>query len=91
MSDTQPFTVGALPPGVTAPKTTHERALYRSALDFESVFTQHLVDDMTKSAQGDDADQSGGMGVYQDMINKTLNQASRAAGGSASPARSTPR
>src|SRR5947208_15517495 len=81
MSDSQPFTVGALPAGVAAPKSTHERALYRQALDFEGVFTQHLVDEMAKSAQGDDDDQSGGMGVYQDMINQTLNQALESGGG----------
>jgi Rod binding domain-containing protein len=81
MGELQTFTIGALPPGVAAPKTAHEKALYRSALDFEGVFTQHLVDEMTKSAQGDDDDGSGGMAIYQDMVNQTLNGALESGGG----------
>ena len=70
-----PFTIGALPPGVAPPMTQHERALYRSALDFEGVFTQHLVDEMMRSARSDQDDQSAGIGIYQDMVDQTLNTA----------------
>jgi Rod binding domain-containing protein len=80
MSTVDAFTVGALPPGVAAPKTAHDKQLYRSALDFEGVFTQHLVDQMMQSAQGDQ-DGSGGQQIYQDMINQTLNQALESGGG----------
>jgi hypothetical protein len=31
--DTNTFTVGPLPPGVTAPATSADRAVYRKALD----------------------------------------------------------
>jgi Rod binding domain-containing protein len=75
------FQVGALPPGVQAPKTQKERALYQQALQFEGVFSQHLVDDMMQSAQGDDQDDSGGMGLYRQMINQTLNDALVKGGG----------
>ena len=81
MSELSSFTIGAMPPGVAAPKTAHDRELYKSALDFEGVFTQHLVDEMMKSAHGDDEDQSGGMGIYQDMVNQTMNQALESGGG----------
>jgi Rod binding domain-containing protein len=81
MSDIGNFTIGAMPPGVAPPKSAHDRQLYKSALDFEGVFTQHLVDEMMKSAQGDDEDTSGGMGIYQDMVNQTMNQALESGGG----------
>jgi Rod binding domain-containing protein len=74
------FQVGPLPPGVQAPKTEQEKKLYQQALDFESVFTQHLVDDMMKSARGDQ-DQSGGMSVYNDMIDQQLNASLESGGG----------
>ena len=75
------FQVGPLPPGVQAPKTEQDRKLYGQALDFESVFTQHLVDDMMKSARSGDDDQSGGMSVYNDMIDKQLNASLESGGG----------
>jgi Rod binding domain-containing protein len=71
--DSQSFTVGPLPPGVAAPTTTAQRATYRQALDLESVFTQHLVDAMMQSAQGDDADQIPGGSEYQEMANQQVN------------------
>jgi Rod binding domain-containing protein len=70
----QPFRVGALPPGTKAPTSAHDKQLYRAALDFEGSFTQHLVDDMMQSAQGDDSD-AGGSQIYQEMVNETLNDA----------------
>ena len=70
MSDA--FRIGALPPGVAAPKTDEERKLYRSALDFEGVFTQHLVDAMLKSAQDDEG--SAGTSIYKDMVNRQVNE-----------------
>ena len=73
--ETQPFTVGPLPPGVSAPTTAADKAVYRQALDLEGVFTQHLVDAMMQSAQGDDADQSAGAGIYQEMANQQVNTA----------------
>ena len=74
-----PSSVGALPPGVQAPKTdAGQRKLYRAALDFEGVFTQHLVDDMMKSARSGDEDQSRRhVGIYNDMINQQLNDVAR--------------
>jgi Rod binding domain-containing protein len=72
--DTQPFTVGPLPPGVSAPKTTADRSVYRQALDLEGVFTQHLVDAMMESAQDDD-DQTAGSGIYREMANQQVNTA----------------
>ena len=72
--DTQTFTVGPLPPGVTAPTTTADRAVYRKALDLEGVFTQHLVDAMMQSASSDD-DQSAGAGIYKEMANQQVNTA----------------
>ena len=74
------FQVGPLPPGVQAPKTEQDRKLYQQALDFESVFTQHLVDDMMKSARSGE-DESGGMSVYNDMINQQLNASLESGGG----------
>jgi len=76
-----PFQVGPLPPGVQAPKTDQERALYKQALDFEGVFTQHLVDQMMKSARAGGEDQSGGMGIYNDMIDRQMNDALESGGG----------
>lgn len=73
--DTQSFIVGPLPPGVAPPTTTTERAIYRKALDLEGVFTQHLVDAMMQSAQGDGADQSAGAGIYREMANQQVNTA----------------
>jgi Rod binding domain-containing protein len=74
--DTQPFIVGPLPPGVAAPTTTAQRATYRQALDLEGVFTQHLVDAMMQSAQGDDdSDQIPGGAEYQEMANQQVNTA----------------
>jgi Rod binding domain-containing protein len=81
MTDTQPFTVGPLPPGVKPPTTTADRALYRQALDFEGVFTQHLVDAMMQSAQGDQDDQSAGTAQYQEMANESVNNALISGGG----------
>jgi Rod binding domain-containing protein len=75
------FQIGPLPPGVEAPKTAQDRKLYGQALDFESVFTQHLVDDMMRSARAGDEDESGGMSVYNDMIDKQLNASLESAGG----------
>jgi Rod binding domain-containing protein len=72
--DTQPFTVGPLPPGVAPPTTTAERAIYRKALDLEGVFTQHLVDAMMQSASPD-ADQSAGAGIYKELANQQVNSA----------------
>jgi Rod binding domain-containing protein len=72
--DTQPFTVGPLPPGVAPPTTTAERAIYRKALDLEGVFTQHLVDAMMQSASSDE-DQSAGAGIYKEMANQQVNSA----------------
>jgi Rod binding domain-containing protein len=72
--DTQTFTVGPLPPGITAPTTDAERAVYRKALDLEGVFTQHLVDAMLKSTSTDD-DQGAGAGIYKQMANEQVNQA----------------
>jgi Rod binding domain-containing protein len=72
--DTQAFTVGPLPPGVSAPTTTADRAVYRKALDLEGVFTQHLVDAMMESAAPDD-DESAGAGIYREMANQQVNQA----------------
>jgi Rod binding domain-containing protein len=72
--DTQPFTVGPLPPGVAPPTTTAERAIYRKALDLEGVFTQHLVDAMMQSASSDQ-DQSAGAGIYKEMANEQVNSA----------------
>jgi Rod binding domain-containing protein len=72
--DTSTFTVGPLPPGVTAPTTTADRAVYRKALDLEGVFTQHLVDAMMQSASSDE-DQSAGAGIYKEMANQQVNQA----------------
>jgi Rod binding domain-containing protein len=72
---TQPFTVGPLPPGVSAPTTAADKAVYRQALDLEGVFTQHLVDAMMQGAQGDDANQSAGAGIYQEMANQQVNTA----------------
>ena len=76
----QDFRVGPLPPGVQAPKTQADRKLYQTALGLESVFTQHLVDEMMKSAQGS-ADASAGQGIYQEMENETLNRALSSGGG----------
>ena len=73
--DTQPFTVGPLPPGVAPPTTTADRAVYRQALDLEGVFTQHLVDAMMQSASPDDADQTAGSGIYKEMANEQVNTA----------------
>lgn len=73
MTDTT-FTVGPLPPGVAAPKTTADRAIYRQALDLEGVFTQHLVDAMMQSASPDD-DQSAGAGIYKELANQQVNTA----------------
>jgi Rod binding domain-containing protein len=74
--DTQNFIVGPLPPGVAAPTTTAQRATYRQALDLEGVFTQHLVDAMMQSAQGDDdSDQIPGGAEYQEMANQQVNTA----------------
>jgi Rod binding domain-containing protein len=75
VSDALSFQVGALPPGVEAPKTDADRKLYKTALDFEGVFTQHLVDAMMQSAQGDDEDGSAGAGLYKQLANQQLNQA----------------
>ena len=75
MTDTTAFTVGPLPPGVKPPTTTADRALYRQALDFEGVFTQHLVDAMMQSASPDDADQTAGSGIYKEMANEQVNTA----------------
>jgi Rod binding domain-containing protein len=72
--DTQPFTVGPLPPGVAPPTTTAERAIYRKALDLEGVFTQHLVDAMMQSAAPDE-DQSAGAGIYKELANQQVNSA----------------
>ena len=72
--DTQPFTVGPLPPGVAPPTTTAERAVYRKALDLEGVFTQHLVDAMMQSASPDE-DQSAGAGIYKELANQQVNSA----------------
>jgi Rod binding domain-containing protein len=72
--DTQPFTVGPLPPGVAPPTTTAERAVYRKALDLEGVFTQHLVDAMMQSASPDE-DQSAGAGIYKELANEQVNSA----------------
>jgi Rod binding domain-containing protein len=72
--DTQPFTVGPLPPGVAAPTTTAERAIYRKALDLEGVFTQHLVDAMMQSAAPDE-DPSAGAGIYKELANQQVNSA----------------
>jgi Rod binding domain-containing protein len=72
--DTQPFTVGPLPPGVAPPTTTAERAIYRKALDLEGVFTQHLVDAMMQSASPDE-DQSAGAGIYKELANQQVNSA----------------
>jgi Rod binding domain-containing protein len=70
----QPFTVGPLPPGVAAPTTAADRAVYRKALDLEGVFTQHLVDAMMQSASPDD-EQSAGAGIYKEMANQQVNAA----------------
>jgi Rod binding domain-containing protein len=75
------FQVGPLPPGVEAPRTEADRKLYGQALDFEGVFTQHLVDEMMKSARSSDDDQSGGMSVYNDMIDNQLNASLESGGG----------
>jgi Rod binding domain-containing protein len=75
------FQIGPLPPGVEAPKTAQDRKLYGQALDFESVFTQHLVDDTMKSARSGDEDQAPGMSVYDDMIDKQLNASLESGGG----------
>jgi Rod binding domain-containing protein len=72
--DTNTFTVGPLPPGVTAPATSADRAVYRKALDLEGVFTQHLVDAMMQSASSDD-DETAGAGIYKEMANQQVNQA----------------
>jgi Rod binding domain-containing protein len=81
MTDPATFQVGPLPPGVQAPKTQQDRNLYGQALQFESVFTQHLVDEMMKNAHAGDEDQAGGMSVYNDMINKQLNASLESGGG----------
>jgi Rod binding domain-containing protein len=72
---TQPFIVGPLPPGVAAPTTAAQKATYRQALDLEGVFTQHLVDAMMQSAQGDDASAIPGGSEYMEMANQQVNQA----------------
>jgi Rod binding domain-containing protein len=65
--------VGPLPPGVKAPKTAAEHALYDACKNFESIFVQHVVTDMLASARGDDA-ATGAQGVYQDMADQTMTQ-----------------
>ena len=79
--DSQTFTVGPLPPGVAAPTTAADRAVYRQALDLEGVFTQHLVDAMMQSASPDDDDQSAGAGIYKEMANQQVNTALLNGGG----------
>jgi Rod binding domain-containing protein len=75
------FQVGALPPGVAAPKTEQDKKLYGQALEFESVFTQHLVDEMMKSARGSDEGGDGATSIYNDMIDKQLNASLESGGG----------
>ena len=76
----QDFRVGPLPPGVHAPGTETDRSLYQTALGLESVFTQHLVDEMMKSAQSSEPS-SAGDGIYRQMENETLNRALATGGG----------
>ena len=73
---TQPFTVGPLPPGVAAPKSTAQRAVYRQALDLEGVFTQHLVDAMMQSATARRRHAGApARRQYQEMANQQVNSA----------------
>ena len=65
----------ALPAGTPAPRTAHERALWDQARGLESVFAQHLVDEMMKSARGDDDDADGGSQMYRQMADEQLTQA----------------
>lgn len=76
--------VGALPPGVEAPKSAAERALYKQALEMESVFTQHLVDELMKtsaSEEGEDGGGGGSGGIYKQMTNQVLNESLISGGG----------
>ena len=63
--------IGPLPPGVSAPKTDAQKALYDACKDFEAVFVRQLVSGWMKSARGDDAP-SGGQAIYQDMADEQM-------------------
>jgi Rod binding domain-containing protein len=59
--------VGPLPPGVGAPKTTQQHALYDACKSFEAVFVQQIVSEMLTSARGDDPNADPANAYYQQM------------------------
>jgi Rod binding domain-containing protein len=63
--------IGPLPPGVKAPSTPQQEALYDACKQFEGVFVKQLVSGWMKSARGDDAPE-GAQGIYQDMADDTM-------------------
>ncbi|MEA2468075.1 MAG: hypothetical protein QOJ57_2201 [Thermoleophilaceae bacterium] len=65
-------TTGALPPGVTAPKTASERALWEQSKQFEAVFVRQLVSQMLDAARGESSDPANG--AYQTMADEQMTQ-----------------
>jgi Rod binding domain-containing protein len=60
-----------LPPGTPAPKTDADKKLLDTAKQFEGVFVQQLVQEMLKSARGDDTGDAA-QAAYQDMADQTM-------------------
>ena len=63
--------IGPLPAGVSAPRSTDEKALYDACKGFEAVFVRQLVSGWLKGARGDDA-ATGGQAIYQDMADEQM-------------------
>jgi Rod binding domain-containing protein len=60
-----------LPAGTPAPKTDADKKLLDAAKQFEGVFVQQLVQEMLKSARGDDTGDAA-QAAYQDMADQTM-------------------
>jgi Rod binding domain-containing protein len=64
---------GALPPGVPAPTSAGEKALWEQSKQFEAVFVRQLVSQMLEAARaGDESD--GSNQAYQSMADEQMTQ-----------------
>ena len=63
---------GALPPGVPAPATAGEKALWEQSKQFEAVFVRQLVSQMLEAARGEGSD--GANAAYQSMADESMTQ-----------------
>jgi Rod binding domain-containing protein len=63
---------GALPPGVPAPTSAGEKALWEQSKQFEAVFVRQLVSQMLEAARGESSDPANA--AYQSMADESMTQ-----------------